>query len=251
MILAIDIGNTAVGLGLVKGKKVVADWKVATAQSSAQFRSQLKAQLETIRRRRYPLEKVVLCSVVPRIEKNVVALVRKILGQTPLIVGKQCVVPILNHYRIPSQVGQDRLVVSYAASQIYGVPAIVVDMGTAITVDIISSKGAYEGGIIIPGIRLSAAALFHNTALLPNISIEAPAGLIGKTTKESILSGLFFGYGAMLDGLIDKISSRMRKDPVVVATGGYAYLMRRFSHRIKHINPQLIFQGLALLAKMK
>ena len=122
------------------------------------------------------------------------------------IIGRDIVVPIKNRYKNPKQVGQDRLVGAYGAMKIYGCPLIVVDLGTAITFDVISPKGEYLGGAIVPGIRLSAESLFLKTALLPHIEIQAPRHIIGKTTQESMLSGLFYGYGSLCRGIIDLIS---------------------------------------------
>ena len=153
-------------------------------------------------------------------------------------------VPIKNKYRYPRQVGQDRLVGAYAARILYGSPAIVIDFGTAITFDVISSKGEYMGGIIVPGIRLTAESLFKKTAMLPLVSIVRPKALIGRDTTNSILSGIFYGYGALCDGLIRQLTRTMRSSPRVIATGGYAALMKKYSSHIRRIDPDLIFRGL-------
>jgi len=170
------------------------------------------------------------------------------LGLTPKVVGQTIKVPVKNRYRNPRQVGQDRLVCAYAAGEIYGRPAIVVDSGTAITFDILSKKNEYLGGIIAPGIRLSAETLFSKTALLPKIKIHAPSSIIGRDTESSILSGLFYGYGMMILGLIERISKKITGRPRVIATGGYTDILRKFvANRIDKVDKTLVFKGLGIL----
>ena len=169
------------------------------------------------------------------------------------MIGRDIKVPIKNNYLDPQQVGQDRLVGAYATKCLYGFPAIIIDFGTAITFDVISSKGEYEGGMILPGMRLSAESLFQKTALLPQIhTIKKPHSIVGKTTQESILSGLFYGYAAMCSGLIDLLFSQMKGKPKVIATGGHAVVMKNFiSSRITNIDPDLVFKGLALIKEVQ
>ena len=165
------------------------------------------------------------------------------------IIGRDIQVPIKNRYKNPKQVGQDRLVGAYGAMKIYGRPLIVVDLGTAITFDVISPKGEYLGGAIVPGIRLSAESLFLKTALLPHIEIQAPKHIIGKTTQESILSGLFYGYGSLCRGFIDLISQEIKAKPKVVMTGGHTHLMKKFvSPKIRIIDEDLVFKGIYFLS---
>jgi type III pantothenate kinase len=188
------------------------------------------------------------------------------------VVGRDIVVPVKNRYKDPKQVGQDRLVGAYGAMKIYGCPLIVVDLGTAITFDVISAKGEYLGGAIVPGIRLSAESLFLKTALLPKIEIQAPRHIIGKTTQESMLSGLFYGYGSLCKGMIDLLSSRIRviarrakpdEGPhaghsqqlaisvKVVMTGGHTHLMKKFvSPKIRIIDEDLVFKGVYFLSQL-
>ena len=228
----------------MKAENVLKTGAVETKLIEKKFSNELRPFLTK------PLTAVVICSVVPDVLSAVVKIVKKKSGINPVVVGKNITVPIKNNYRIPSQVGQDRLVVAYAAKALYGAPAIVIDFGTAITFDVISRKGEYEGGMILPGIQLSAESLFQKTALLPRIdTIKPPKNLIGKNTQESILSGLFNGYGAMSAGLIDAIAKEIGGNPKVIVTGGYTHLMKKFiSHKIHAIDPQLIFKGLARLS---
>lgn len=248
MDLAVDIGNTTVGLAGVSGQRVFWAESLLTGLS----REDRVRGLERINRRRFGAtapRSIIICSVVPLMTVRLEKELRKIFHVTPRVVGRDLRVPMVNKYAKPRQVGQDRLVVAHAARVIYGAPAIVIDLGTAITFDVVSRAGHYEGGMIIPGIKMSTESLFARTALLPSVKkINFPASLIGKTTEESILSGIFYGYGALCSGLIDQICKRLKGRPKVVVTGGYAALMRRFiSHQVTKIDPDLVFRGLSLL----
>ena len=245
MLLAIDIGNTNICLGILKGQKVLKQYYLESTLS----RSELNRILNQIKKKYPQVRNSFICSVVLSLNKPVERSVAKILGIKSQIFGRDIKVPIKNNYRNPKHVGQDRLVGAYAVKHLYGYPAIIIDFGTAITFDIISAKGEYEGGMIVPGMRLSAESLFQKTALLPQIhTIKKPHSIIGKTTEESILSGLFYGYAAMCSGLIDLLSRKMKDKPKVIVTGGHASVMKSFIRsRIHQVNPDLVFQGLALI----
>ena len=245
MLLAIDIGNTIVTLAIMKGRRVVQRHSLETNGLS----TELKKTLNRIKRNFPQLSKVILCSVVPKTLKTVDRAIFRYLKITPLVIGKDIKVPIKNNYRDPRQVGQDRLVCAYAAVQLYGTPVIIVDFGTAITFDVVSKQGHYQGGIIVPGIRLSAESLYKKTALLPKINtIKGPKALIGRDTQESILSGIFFGYGSMCCGLIDRIAKGLKRRPKVIVTGGHTHLMRKFiAKKITKIDKDLVFKGMAIL----
>ena len=173
------------------------------------------------------------------------------LKVSPKIIGRDIKVPIVNRYRNPGHVGQDRLVCAYAALKLYGRPLIVIDLGTAITVDVVSAKAEYLGGIIVPGIKLSADTLFQKAALLPLVRIAPARALIGRDTKESILSGLFHGYGAMLKGLIAQIKSEIKGHPKVIVTGGYTEIMKKFiAGSMNAVEKDLVFKGIAFSAKI-
>lgn len=245
MHLAIDIGNTTVTCAVMKGMRVI---ETRSLENNA-LRTTLKRELPRIKRKFPQINNVILCSVVPRILKMVDRSVVWNLKIKPVVIGRDVKVPLKNKYRNPKQVGQDRLVCAYAAKSLYGSPAIIIDFGTAITFDVISKQGHYEGGIIVPGIRLSAESLYKKTALLPKIAlIKGPKALIGKDTQESILSGIFFGYGSMCCGLIDHISKGLKGKPQVIVTGGHTHLMRKFIvKKITKIDKDLVFKGMALL----
>jgi len=169
MLLAIDVGNTTVSLAVLKGERVIQIYTTEVGVSQAQLRLELKKILGRIKRAFPTIQDVVLCSVVPKVSNIVQRAIVQQLKVQPAIIGKDIKVPLKNNYCNPRQVGEDRLVCAYAAKCLYGYPAIIIDFGTAITFDVVNAKGEYEGGIIVPGIRLSAESLFQKTALLPRI----------------------------------------------------------------------------------
>ncbi len=263
--LAVDIGNTTIALGVVRKGKILESVRIDTTDRPRILKPVLHKRLNYFLNKGYDCKKVVICSVVPQTTRLMQRYIKKILDVDPLVVGKDIIVPIKNRYKNPSQVGQDRLVGAYAASKLYGKPLIVVDLGTAITFDVVSLKGEYLGGAIVPGIRLSAESLFLKTALLPEINIRAPKNPIGRTTQESILSGLFYGYGALCQGMVDLLGryvgaglpvlERLKDGPgksaptKIVMTGGHTQLMKKFvSPKIRIIDENLVFKGMDLIS---
>ncbi len=245
MLLAIDIGNTTIGFAVIHKAGNIAS--IAVVDTDAKT-NKIKAVVAKILRAQ-PISRAIICSVVPKASKTLEDMLKKTVPVD--IIGRDIVVPIKNEYKNPKQVGQDRLVGAYGAMKIYGCPLIVVDLGTAITFDVISAKGEYLGGAIVPGIRLSAESLFLKTALLPHIEIQAPKHIIGKTTQESILSGLFYGYGSLCRGFIDLISQQIKAKPKVVMTGGHTNLMKKFvSPKIRIIDEDLVFKGIYFLSHL-
>ena len=256
MLLAIDIGNTTIGFATMdKAGRIVSSVIIDTDSKANKIKAVIAKILKA-----HVISRAIICSVVPKASKTLEDMLKKTVPVD--IVGRDIVVPIKNRYKNPKQVGQDRLVGAYGAMKIYGCPLIVVDLGTAITFDVISAKGEYLGGSIVPGIRLSAESLFLKTALLPHIEIQAPKHIIGKTTQESILSGLFYGYGSLCRGLIDLISKELKvKNSVgaitnrpyikVVMTGGHTHLMKKFvSPKIRIIDEELVFKGIYFLSTL-
>jgi len=256
MLLAIDIGNTTISIAILRENprkpaqpKIILIHQVETSLSPTVLRKKLKQKLSALTRR-YKVRDAIICSVVPPALKLLKNILRKDLNMKPLVIGEGILVPIRNRYRNPRQVGQDRLVCSFAARELYGAPLIVIDFGTAITFDVVSDKGEYLGGIIVPGIRLTAEALFNKTALLPKVKIKTPRELIGRDTTSSILSGIFYGYGALCDGLIDLISRKAKGRSKVVLTGGYSPLMKKFmTHQVHCLDRDLVFKGMSFVSR--
>ena len=250
MILAIDIGNTTIKIGLLKGKRVTKTYRIETTLKQQDLRRTLKGKINKFKN--YPIKVAAVCSVVPAVTKTVETVLHKELKIRTYCIGRDIIVPIRNRYKNPKQVGQDRLVGAFAAMSFYGVPVVVVDFGTAITFDVVSYQKEYLGGIIVPGIKLSAESLFRKTALLPKINIEAPNTLIGQDTKNSILSGIFYGYGCLCQGLIDLISQKVKRKPVVVMTGGHTKLMKKYMAERKYIvDEDLVMKGIGLLLEAR
>ena len=247
MIITIDIGNSTIGFGFIKDGHVERVSKIENEPRSELVRAKLANFMEHTAER-YKIKKVVICSVVPNTSKMLQSKIRKVWGLKPLVIGRDIKIPVVNKYHKPRQVGKDRLLCAYAAVELYGMPAVVIDLGTAITFDGVSAKGEYLGGAIIPGLRLSAEALFEKTALLPRVRIEEPKKVIGRSTEESIQSGIFHGYGALCDGMVDRLGEEMGCQPKIVMTGGNAETMRKFmKHPVVAVDQDLIFKGMALL----
>lgn len=236
MLLVIDIGNTSIAFGVFQGKKLKSDWKISTQNVFSKKAIRLPRNIGA----------VIISSVVPKATPIIKRMVIEKLKVRPLILGENLKAPIKNLYRNPKQVGQDRLVDAAAVKELYSCPAIVIDFGTAITFDIISKKGEYLGGIIVPGIETSVRALSKQAALLPIIRVSAPKELVGKDTINSMKSGIFYGFGALCDGLVARLKTKygpMR----VIATGGHARLMAKFSKSIPKVDPNLTLQGLRII----
>lgn len=258
MHLAIDIGNTTISIAILQQNprkpappKIVLLHQVEASLSPSVFRKKLKEKLAVLIRQ-YKVRDAIICSVVPAALKILKNIFRKDLNIKPVVIGEDILVPIKNRYKNPRHVGQDRLVCSFAARELYGQPLIVIDFGTAITFDVVSSRGEYSGGIIVPGIRLTAEALFNKTALLPKVKIKIPHELIGRDTRASILSGIFYGYGALCDGLIELISQKIKGRPQVVLTGGYSHLMKKFiTHKVCSLDRDLVFKGMYLISSFR
>ncbi len=247
MLLAVDIGNTTVSLSVMHKRVVKGSFSVESAVSAQQLKIGLKKLIVQINKR-YMIDKIVICSVVPSVLKIVQKSLHDGFCFKPMVVGKDIKVPIKNKYKNPKQVGQDRLVCAYAALKLYSVPAIVIDFGTAITFDAISQKGEYLGGIIVPGLRLSAESLFTKAALLPKIEIKKPKAIIGKDTQASILSGLYYGYGTLCKGMVSLLSKEFNSKPRIVVTGGHAVLMKKFIPQARRVvDTSLVFRGISLL----
>lgn len=248
MTLTIDIGNTNINFALFNKGRMFFCFKLATKEniSKFDFRS-FKRSLTKKAILPKQIKKVIICSVVPKATKILKKSMVSFLKIKPLVLGTDIKVPIKNLYRKPQQVGQDRLVAAYAATKLFCAPVIVVDFGTATTLDVVSKKGEYIGGIIIPGIGMSLEALHEKTALLPKITLKKPKGIVGKDTVESVLSGIFFGYASLVDGLILKIAKLSPTKPSVVFTGGFAQELSGYCS-VKHkVEENLIAFGLQLI----
>jgi type III pantothenate kinase len=190
---------------------------------------------------------VIIASVVPPLQPAFEEMAVEYFRVTPLVVGPgiKTGMPIL--YDNPREVGADRIVNAVAAFETHGGPAIVVDFGTATTFDAISAKGEYIGGVIAPGIGISAEALFERAAKLPRVEIVQPKAVIAKNTVGSMQVGLFYGYVGLVDGIVRRMVKEMEREPVVIGTGGLAHLILAESETVQHIDPFLTLKGLRIL----
>jgi len=243
MLLAIDIGNTNINCAVFRDKKIIRRFAIPSVKYQAQ---KIKKALGRLR-----IKTTVICSVVPSLTKNLKKDLRKILGQPPYIIGKEIKVPIKNLYRKPRQVGQDRLVNAYAGVMLYGQPLIVVDFGTAITFDVVSKDREYLGGMILPGLEISLLCLNQRTALLPKVKLARPQEFIGRDTRDSILSGIVYGFAALSDDLVMRIKKKIGKDTKVIGTGGNINLIGRYCQRLDKIDRNLTLKGLQLISLKK
>jgi type III pantothenate kinase len=249
LLLTIDVGNTNTCLGLHDGPKLVADWRLTTRreQTADEYGILVRNLFAAFGVEPAGIQGVALASVVPPLTGVLVQLAREYLGREPLVIepGVKTGMPIL--YEPPSDVGADRIVNGVAALAAYGGPVIVVDFGTATTFDVITRRGEYIGGVICPGIGISADALFQRAARLPRVDVRHPGRVIGRSTVGSIQSGLFFGYAAMVEGIIGRIRGELGEKARVVATGGLAETLAREVPAIEAVDGALTLTGLRLI----
>ena len=246
MILAIDIGNTTTNFGVFAGAKLTSQFSIGTQPNRTpdEVTLQLKALAKTRKLHLSRAKQIIICSVVPRMSSVLTESLRSLEEVPVRIVGQDLKVPLKNKYTYPEQVGQDRLVGAYAAWRLYKKDCIVADFGTAITIDLVTGKGEYLGGIIAPGLEISLEALASRTALLPKVELKEPPELLGRDTANSIRSGVLHGCVALTDGLVTQLKRRYAPKAAVVATGGASPLIAKHAKTITHLKPQLVLEGL-------
>lgn len=253
MLLAIDVGNTNVVFALFEGRAIKARWRVATdpRRTADQYAVWLLQLLQIEDIARAAITQIIIGSVVPRAVHNLSVLSEKYFGVTPLIAGQAGAEwGFALDIDEPRSLGADRALNAIAAHAKYPGDVIVVDFGTATTFDVVDFNGAYKGGIIAPGINLSLDALVGNTAKLPRIAIEAPEtdSVIGTNTEDQMLIGVFWGYVAMMEGLIARLRAEIGRPARVIATGGLAVLFNEKTGIFDDVDADLTLDGLALLA---
>jgi type III pantothenate kinase len=252
MLLAIDIGNTNIIIGVFDNDKIVANWRIVTAvhRMPDEYASLL---LNFFDRKGIPVSKidsVVLCSVVPPLVTVFDEVCQRYFQVSPLIVEAGIKTGVRICMDNPKEVGADRIVNAVAAHQLYGGSVIVIDFGTATTFDVVSKEGDYLGGAIAPGIAIATEALFSRTAVLPRVELVHPKLAIGTSTIAAMKSGIVFGYVGLIEGIISRIQGELGTKAKVVATGGYAELLAKETHVIEEINPDLTLIGLRLIYQM-
>jgi type III pantothenate kinase len=256
MLLALDIGNTNIVLGVFDGKKLAHSWRLTTLRdrTADELGLLMHGLFDMSGVDRQAVQAVIMASVVPPLTSPARAMVERYLGVKAMVVepGLETGMPIL--YDPPSDVGADRIVNGIAAYEQYGraaqCPLVVVDFGTATTLDAITAKGEYLGGAICPGVTISADALFQRAARLPRIDVRKPTTVVGRTTVGAMESGLFWGYVGMVEGLVRRMSAELagpRDSTLCVATGGLASVIAPETPLIHHVEPDLTLHGLRIV----
>ena len=249
MLLAIDIGNTNVVLGVYEGKKLLTHWRLLTEpERTADEYGVLISYLASAQGvRREQIDAIVVSCVVPPMLSVVEELGQKFFAHSPLVLGPgvKTGMPIL--YDSPKEVGADRICNGVAAYEKYHDACIAVDFGTATTFDFISKKGEYLGGSIAPGLLISAEALFQRASKLPRVEIVKPKEVVGKNPVHSIQSGIFYGYVGLVDGIVQRIQKENKVRARVVATGGLAPLIAPESSVIEEVDEFLTLNGLRII----
>ena len=252
MLLAMDIGNTNITLGVFEGDTLKATWRVFT--DPHRLSDEYSALLQTL----FPLKgisyqdvhAVIICSVVPPLTSTFDELCRGYFGVTPMVVSTGTRTGIRVMYDNPRDVGADRIVDSLAALKLYGGPVIVVDFGTATVFDAVSVGGEYLGGAIAPGVNVAAEALYLNTAQLRRVELARPQTAIGKNTIASLQSGLFTGHLAMIEGMVNRFREEMGEGVKVIGTGGLAPLFAKETNVFHAVNIELTLVGLRLVYEL-
>ena len=250
MLLAIDLGNTNTVFGVYDtNDKLVMHWRLSTQKERTVDEYGILLRnlfaLEKIDAKK--IRRVIIASVVPPLDPVLNEMVLAYFSVKPVFVTHENAgIPVL--YDDPREVGADRIVNAVAVVEKYGKPAIVVDFGTATTFDAITAGGEYRGGVIAPGIVISAQALYEHAAKLPRIEIQKPANVIGSSTTGSMQSGLFYGYVALVDGIITRMKKELGAGTRVIGTGGQAPFISQESKLIETVDPNLTLDGLQLVA---
>ena len=251
MILAIDMGNSNIVVGCIDDQKTYFEERITTddRKTSLEYAIMLKNILEINKVKRSDIEGSIISSVVPQLNAPISSAVKKIIGRRPLLVGSGMKTGLNVKVDNPKTVGSDRIVAADAAIARYEGPIIVIDMGTATTLDVVDKSGAYIGGVILPGVKVSLNALVGNTAQLPRINLDIPKRVIGKNTVECIRNGIMYGNAATLDGIIDRIEDELGEKATLVCTGGLArFITPLCRHKIEY-DEDLLLRGLWILYK--
>jgi type III pantothenate kinase len=249
LLVLVDVGNTNTVFGVYRGDELLDSFRLSTdaERTSDEYGALLIPLLGRVGLDPAAAEAVVISSVVPPLHDTLERLARRFFGCEPLFVGPGVKTGMPIRSDNPAEVGADRIVNALAVREQYGCPAIVVDFGTATTFDVVNAQGEYVGGIIAPGLLISAEALFAHASRLYRVDVKAPAQLVGRTTVGAMQSGIYWGYVGLVDGILERLKAEMPDLEVIVATGGQAELIASGSRFLQRVDPLLTLTGLKLL----
>jgi len=249
MLLAIDVGNTNIVIGVFDGKRIVESWRLSTdrAKTADEYRLLLFQLLSQSDIAADQIAGIIISCVVPPVLPRLREMCVKQFHQEPVVVGADLDVGVTVLYDNPKELGADRIANAVGGYAEYGGPLIVVDFGTSTNFDVISADGAYLGGAIAPGVRISSEALSARAALLPKIDMRVAPRAIGKNTISSMQSGFYFGFRGQMEEIIRQIKRELPQEPKVVATGGLSKLMAEKSELVDVIDPNLTLKGLRII----
>jgi type III pantothenate kinase len=251
MLLAIDIGNTNLVIGCIRDDQILFKMRIATdrTRTSDQYGVEIKNMIEAYGVKVSDISDCIISSVVPPVFHSVRTGLIKVLGKQPMVVGPGLKTGLNIHMDVPSQVGSDRIVIAVAALAEFKAPLILMDLGTATTIEVVEPDNQYMGGVIIPGIKVSLDALTSRAAQLPGISLEQPQHVIGKNTVDCMRSGMMYGTAALIDGLIDRIEEELGHSSTLVATGGMAQFVAPLCKHQILLDKDLLLKGLNIIYK--
>ncbi len=246
-LLVVDLGNTNLVLGVYRGDELVSSWRLATARERTADEYGILARQLVGDALHSSLEGAIVASVVPPLNGAMAFMVQKYFGISPLFLEPGVKTGIAIHVDNPLEVGADRIANCVAAHHAYGGPAVIVDFGTATTFDVVTEDAAFIGGVIAPGLNISAEALFARAARLPRVDIKRPDNVIGTNTVVNMQSGIYYGYLGLVDGILTRIKREVRDLKRVVATGGLASLFADESEHIDEVDSELTLKGLKII----
>lgn len=251
MLLAIDIGNTNIVMGCIRNDEILFTARIATDRNrtSDQYGVEIKNMLEAFGVCTEDISDCIISSVVPPVFNSVKTGVVKVIKKEPMVVGAGLKTGLNIHVEVPSQVGSDRIVIAVAALAEYKAPLILMDFGTATTIEVVEPDNVYVGGVIIPGVKTSLDALISKAAQLPGISLEKPKKVIGKNTADCIRSGMMYGAAAMIDGIIDRMEEELGHSSTLIATGGMAQFITPLCKHSIVLDKDMLMKGLNIIYK--